>query len=85
MTYTLTVSSQGQVVIPSSARKKLGLKPGSKLIMSVEEKGIIPKAILEPQPDSWVKKIKGLGRGIWGDDANEYINKQRNEWNYFSA
>ena len=79
MIYTLTLSSQGQVVIPSNARKKLGLKPGSKLLMSVESKGIAPKAILEPQPESWVKKVTGLGRGIWGK-GEDYIDKERNEW-----
>lgn len=80
MIYTLTLSSQGQVVIPSNARKKLGLKPGSKLLMSVENIGIAPKAILEPQPDSWVKKVTGLGCGLWGK-GEEYIDQERKQWN----
>lgn len=79
MTYTLTLSSQGQVVIPSNARKKLGLKAGSKLLMSVVSKGSAPKAILEPQPESWVKKVTGLGRGLWGK-GEEHIEKERNKW-----
>lgn len=79
MTYTLTLSSQGQVVIPSKARKKLGLKSGSKLLMSVVDKGVTPKAILEPQPESWVKKVTGLGRGLWGR-GEEYVEKERNKW-----
>ncbi len=79
MIYTLTLSSQGQVVIPSSARKKLGLKPGSKLIMSVENKEQVLKAILEPEPKSWVNKVTGLGRGVWGR-GEDHVDKQRNEW-----
>ncbi len=79
MLYTLILSSQGQVVIPSRARKKLGLKPGSKLLLSVENKGTVPKAILELEPESWVKKVTGLGRGVWGR-GEEYIDKERNHW-----
>lgn len=67
------------MVIPSEARKKLGLKPGSKLLMSVEDKGITPKAVLEPQPESWVKMVSGLGRGIWGN-GEDYIEKERKQW-----
>ncbi|KKQ84425.1 MAG: hypothetical protein UT08_C0018G0031 [Candidatus Woesebacteria bacterium GW2011_GWB1_38_8] len=79
MTYTLTVSSQGQVVIPSHARKRLGLKPGSKIILSVETKGKIPKAILEPQPESWVSYVTGLGKGLWGK-GEKYVEKERTSW-----
>ena len=79
MTYTLTLSSQGQVVIPSDARKKLGLKPGSKLIMTIQNKGIVPKAILESQPDNWVKKTAGLGKGLWGK-GEKYTDEERNRW-----
>lgn len=80
MIYTLTLSSQGQVVIPSSARKKLGLKPGSKLLMSVEDKGMVPKAMLELHPESWVKKVTGLGRGIWGR-GEDFVDRERSLWN----
>lgn len=79
MIYTLTLSSQGQVVIPSKARKKLGLKPGSKLVMSVKTKGSVPKAILEPEPESWVSHVIGLGKGIWGK-GEAYIEKERKSW-----
>ncbi|OGY18788.1 MAG: hypothetical protein A2900_01925 [Candidatus Chisholmbacteria bacterium RIFCSPLOWO2_01_FULL_50_28] len=79
MTYTLTLSSQGQVVIPSEVRKKLRLKPGSRLVMSLKIKGVSPKAILEPEPESWVAHITGLGKGIWGK-GEEYIEKERKGW-----
>lgn len=79
MTYTLTLSSQGQVVIPSKARKKLGLRPGSRLVMSLTTKGITPKATLEPEPESWVTHVAGLGKGIWGK-GEKYIEKERKSW-----
>ena len=37
----VTVSSKGQVVIPASIRKKLNIRKGSKLIMSVEGDKIV--------------------------------------------
>ncbi len=79
MTYTLTLSSQGQVVIPSEVRKKLHLRPGSRLVMSLRTKGVSPKAILEPEPVSWVAYTAGLGKGIWGK-GEEYIKKERKGW-----
>ena len=38
-----TVSSKGQIVIPTSIRKKLGLKTGSEVIFEIEEGKIIVK------------------------------------------
>jgi bifunctional DNA-binding transcriptional regulator/antitoxin component of YhaV-PrlF toxin-antitoxin module len=38
MTYTATVSSKGQLVVPSIIRKKMGLNtPGKKLIIKFDE------------------------------------------------
>lgn len=80
METTLTLSSQGQVVIPSRVRKIMGLKPGSKIKLSVEKTGTIPKAILMPQPENWVEYVTGLGKGVWGK-GEVYIEKQRKSWN----
>jgi AbrB family looped-hinge helix DNA binding protein len=79
MTYTLTLSSQGQVVIPSQARKKLGLKPGSKLVLNLDAKSDTPKATLEPLPDSWTEYASGIGKGVWGN-GEQYVNQQRKDW-----
>jgi AbrB family looped-hinge helix DNA binding protein len=38
---TTTLSSKGQVVLPASARKRLGLKPGSKFSCSVQGTQIV--------------------------------------------
>ena len=37
----MTVSAKGQVVIPASIRKKLNIRKGSKLIVSVEGSKIV--------------------------------------------
>lgn len=52
---TITISAKGQVVIPASIRKKLGLKKGEKLAI-VEEHGyikIVPPADLTLLCGTW--------------------------------
>lgn len=75
----LTLSSQGQIVIPSKVRSALGIKPGSKIKLILNKLGSIPKAILIPQPNSWTDLVTGLGKGVWGE-GEKYIEKERNNW-----
>ncbi|NJD76770.1 MAG: AbrB/MazE/SpoVT family DNA-binding domain-containing protein [Candidatus Methanoperedens sp.] len=44
---TITISSKGQIVIPTKIRKQFGLKKGEKLIIKVEDRNIklIPKTV----------------------------------------
>ncbi|MDQ7031092.1 MAG: AbrB/MazE/SpoVT family DNA-binding domain-containing protein [Desulfonauticus sp.] len=51
----VTVTSEGQIVIPSEVRKKLNIQKGQKLVVSVEEN----KIILEP-----VEQLIQKGRGL---------------------
>jgi AbrB family looped-hinge helix DNA binding protein len=78
MIHTLTVSSQGQIVIPSAVRKHLGITPGSKVAIRVVSKGKIPTATLEPVV-SWTKRIKGIAKGMYGK-GERYIEKERKSW-----
>ncbi len=60
-----TISIKGQIVIPKDARKKAGIKPGTKVTFEVEDDKIIikrkltAKEIVEDFADV-PKKIKGL-------------------------
>lgn len=47
MTYTVSITSQGQMTIPADIRLALGLQKASKAIARVEE----GKMIVEPEPD----------------------------------
>ena len=78
MTYTLTVSSQGQIVIPSRVRKHLGILPGSKVKIRPGKQGQTPIATLEP-PTSWVERVAGTATGMYGN-VDKYIEDQRNSW-----
>lgn len=55
---TVTVSSKYQIVIPSEVRKRVGLKPGQKLI--VLEKG----GIISLVPGAPLHRIHGRVRGL---------------------
>lgn len=79
MNATLTLSSQGQVVIPVDVRRYLGTKPGDKLRLRVAQNGRMPVAIIEPVTKSWVKRMAGIAKGVYGD-VDAYIKKERDSW-----
>jgi len=79
MTYTLTVSSQGQVIIPAKVRRLTGLKPGSKLHLSVTDTIAGPQIRLTPEITDWIDRFAGSATGLYGD-IDKYIEDQRNSW-----
>lgn len=46
--YTSTVTSKGQATIPAPIRKKLGIKPGQKIVFKDSGKDIQIKASVKP-------------------------------------
>lgn len=61
----VTVSSKYQVVIPPEVRKRVGLKPGQKLI--VLEKG----GIISLVPDEPLSGLRGSLRGMSAQDLRD--------------
>jgi len=54
-----TLSIKGQITLPIAFRRKLGIKPHDRVVMELEEKGILVK----PAPDFF--KLKGfLGKAL---------------------
>lgn len=47
MTYTVSITSQGQISIPVKFRRELGLNTGKKALVSLEDK----KLVIEPVKD----------------------------------
>ena len=68
-----TLSSKNQIVIPSEARKALGLKPGDKLLVVLRGEHLI----ILPKPKSFAEATRGLARGRYGRD---YLKKERESW-----
>ena len=52
-------SSKGQIVIPAEIRKKLGIEPGQKVNLSLEN----DKAVISPLPKDPIKTMRGILKG----------------------
>jgi len=78
------VSHKFQVVIPKEIRDFIGISKGDTLDVYGKDNQIIMKKINLQKPLS-LKSLKGLGKEIWKDvDIEEYINRERNNWQLIS-
>jgi len=69
-----TIGKRYQVVIPLRERKKLNIKPNSKVEVIAENDKLVIYPIL---PASF----RGIGRDLSDDiDATDYVKKLRREW-----
>jgi len=74
---TVKMSSRHQIVIPSAARNSLGLEPGDRLLVDVQD-GVL---VLVPQPASYTDALTGLHRDVWADvDSDDYLDEERQAW-----
>jgi len=69
------MSSKNQIVIPREARERLGLRPGDRLVVSVEGGRIV----LERTPEEPEDALRGLLRGCYGD-VDRYVARERGSW-----
>ena len=77
-------STKGQVVIPSSIRKRLGIRPGCKLVIMTDGDNILLKPIKPPRKDSFVKLIRECQTfaekaGLTEEDLKQAIKDVRSE------
>lgn len=78
---TSSVSDKYQAVVPLVVRTGLGLSQGDRLTWQLKKTPAGPVALVRPKPKNWAAHLKGLGKGLWkGEDAQEYVNKIRDEW-----
>ena len=56
-----TATSKGQIVIPSSIRRKFGIKEGTKIQIEVNEKA--GQIILKPITREYIHSLRGKFRG----------------------
>jgi len=71
------VSGKYQIVIPKIVREALGLRPGDRLLISVED----DKAVLRLQPRSYADHLRGLHKEVWqGINPADYLNEERDSW-----
>lgn len=69
-----TIGARYQVVIPKNERRRLRLKPGSKVDVHAEKDRIV---IYPVANQSW----RGIGKDIADiGDASDYVKRLREEW-----
>lgn len=78
-----SVSSKGQVVIPKTFRKNLGIETGDKLLVLSDGVNLLLKPMEEPRLDTFKRLINESRRyakeaGLKRDDIPQVIRKVRN-------
>ncbi|MDP3974116.1 MAG: AbrB/MazE/SpoVT family DNA-binding domain-containing protein [Candidatus Daviesbacteria bacterium] len=73
MTYTVSITSQGQISIPAKFRKEMGLNKGGKVILSKES----DRLILEPVVDflSLKGSLKSNKKPLSNKELDEFVAK----------
>ncbi len=70
---TVKLSSKNQVVIPTEARQKLGLKAGDRLKVLIKGDSIC----LVKEPGSYVNKLYASGSDLY---SSNYLVAERDSW-----
>ena len=71
---TTIVSEKGQITIPKAARDKLGLFPGTRLVIEVEAGKLIGRKSMPGDP---IAKWRGRGRLPHGKSVDAYLREIR--------
>ena len=72
---TIILSSKAQIVLPAAIRKKLGLRPGDRLIIEAEG----DRAVIRKAPISDLQALEAFASPLWRGYAKE-LQQARNEW-----
>ena len=74
---SVKVSTKHQIVVPSEARKALGIGAGDRLTVEVTPDALV----LRPKGRRSGTRLRGLGQEAWkGVDPVEYVRRLRQEW-----
>jgi|Napbiome12C3dose_1001474.scaffolds.fasta_scaffold00049_36 AbrB family looped-hinge helix DNA binding protein len=73
MTYTVSITSQGQISIPAGFRRELGLNKGKKALVSLEGE----KLIIEPVKDflELAGSLKTNKRPLSNQELDDFVGK----------
>ena len=74
-TYSVQLGDRGRLVLPAPARRELGLEPGCRLVLSIEEPGVLKLTSAQRA----AANCQGLLRDLAGDRslAEELITERR--------
>lgn len=72
------LNRRNQIVLPKAAREALGVKPGGRLLVRVEEGSVR----LLPAPENWSEWMYGLGAEAWASlgGGEAFFREERSSW-----
>jgi len=74
---SVKVSTKHQIVVPSEARRALGIQAGDRLTVEITPDGLV----MRPRERRAGARLRGLGREVWqGVDPVEHVRTLRREW-----
>ena len=74
---SVKVSTEHQIVVPSDARRALGIEAGDRLTVQVTADAIV----FGPSARRASQRLRGLGSEMWsGVDPVDYVRELRHEW-----
>ena len=76
-----SISSRGQIAIPSDIRKSMGLEEGTKVLFVLEDSTLLMKKITSETFASITRPLKEEAKraGIRESEVNEWVHKARKE------
>lgn len=72
-----TVTSKGQITIPSSLRERYEIDEGDRLLAVPTEHGIVLKKIELPSVEEFRERVEGREKTLRMDEINELVHESR--------
>ncbi len=72
-----TVTSKGQITIPSSLRERYEIDEGDRLLAVPTEHGIVLKKIELPSVEEFRERVEGRENTLRMDEINELVHESR--------
>jgi AbrB family looped-hinge helix DNA binding protein len=72
------MSTKGQIVIPHEVRRRLGIKPGDRLVVVAGDSEAIVMSATR-----YAESLRGVAGGIYGktrDEIDAYVRGERQRW-----
>ena len=72
--YTTTMSSRGQVVLPASVRRRLGLRKGTRISIVLGDESE-KSMVLRPMETDVIRELRGILKGA--GEALDFLQEER--------
>lgn len=75
MILSAKVSSKHQISLPSEARRRLGIQPGDRLLVTIRGDALV----LTRRPAKASERLWGIAKGMYGPDPVAFVRELRDE------